>query len=203
MTDYINVFRGATAGEEWSLTLHTEKAGGTLAAAQAAWAASAAVLWNGTGATDSIGQYCKSSTTLTVASTAELDPLTGKQLGRVESALALAGSAAGETLPPQLTIVCSMRTALATRAGRGRAYLPPFATGSVTAGLFTAANLAVVATACQKWLQSLVTATYAPCVYHRASKTHDLIVTIDVGNVFDTQRRRRNKLIEARTTKTL
>ncbi len=203
MTDYINVFKGSTGSEEWSLTLHTQKAGGTLSAAAAAWAASAAVLWNGTGASDSIGQYCKSTTTLTVASTAELDPLTGRQLGRVETALALAGSGTGETLPPQVSVVASLRTALATRAGRGRCYLPPFTTASITAGRLATATRAVVAPAVQKWLQSLITATYIPCVYHRTAKTHDNIVTIDIGDVCDTQRRRRNKLIESRLSETL
>jgi hypothetical protein len=203
MTDYINVAKGATSGEQWSMTVHTEKAGGTLAAAQAAWAAALAVLWNGTGGTDSIGQFCKSTTTLTTASTAELDALTGKQLGRVESALALAGTSAGETLPPQLSVVCSLRTALATRAGRGRFYLPPFTTSVVTAGLVTAASQAIVSLACQKFLQSLNTATYIVCVYHRSSKTHDIVTTIDVGNVYDTQRRRRDKLIETRSSRTL
>jgi hypothetical protein len=203
MTDYVNVFRGATTGEQWSMTLHTQKAGGTLAAAQTAWAAAAAVLWNGTGGTDSIGQYIKSTTTLTTASTAELDALTGKQLGRIESALALAGSSAGETLPPQLSVVCSCRSSLATRSGRGRFYLPPFTASVVTAGRLSAAALTVVSLACQKMLQSLNTATYVPCIYHRSSKTHDNIVTIDVGDVYDTQRRRRNKLIETRSSRTL
>lgn len=203
MTDYINVARGATTGEIWSMTLHTQKAGGNLAAAQAAWAAALAVLWDGTGGTDSIGQYCSTGTTLTVASTAELDALTGKQLGRVESALALTGTSVGEGVPPQLSVVCSLRTALATRAGRGRFYLPPFTTTEVTAARLDGAIQAIVATACQKFLQSLNTATYVPCVYHRTTRTHDNITTIDVGNVFDTQRRRRNKLIETRVSHAL
>lgn len=203
MTVYVNVFRGATTGEQWSMTLHTQKAGGNLAAAQAAWAAAAAVLWNGTGATDSIGQYCKDTTTVTTASTAELDPLTAKQLGRVESALTLAGSSAGETLPPQLSIVCSCRTALATRAGRGRMYLPPFTTSVVTAGRLTGAAQTAIKLACQKMLQSLVTATYVPTVWHRAHVSFDNIVSIDIGDVYDTQRRRRNKLIETRASATL
>lgn len=203
VTVYVNVARGVTTGEEFSFTLHTEKVGGTLSGAQAAWAAALPVLWNGTGGTDSIGQYCKSTTSILVASTAELDALTGKQLGRIESALSLSGSSAGETLPPQLSIVCSIRSALATRAGRGRFYLPPFTTSVVTAGRLTAAALAIVSLACQKFLQSLGTATYVPCVYHRSSKTFDPVTTEDVGDVYDTQRRRRNKLIETRVSHTL
>lgn len=203
MTDYINVARGATTGEVWSLTVHTQKAGGTLSAAQAAWAAALAVLWNGTGGTDSIGQYCGTGTTLTTASTAELDPATGKQLGRIESALALAGTSVGEALPPQVSVVCSARTGIATRAGRGRFYLPPFTTTEVTAERLDSAVQAIVALACQKFLQSLNTATYVACVYHRATRTHDNITTIDVGDVFDTQRRRRNKLVETRVSHTL
>ena len=200
---YLNVFKGATAGEVWSLTLHTQKAGGTLAGASAAWAAAAPVLWNGTGATDSIGQFCKNTTTLTSASTAEIDVLTGKQLGRIDVVTALAGSAATESLPPQVSVACSLRTAFATRKGRGRFYLPPFATGSVLGGLFLAANQSITSLACQKCLQSLVTATYLPIIWHRSSKLFDNIVSIDIGNVFDTQRRRRNKLVESRSTRVL
>ena len=203
MTTYINVVKGAVTGEEWSFTLHTEKTGGTLSAAQAAWATAVDLLWNGTGATDNIKQYCKSTTTMTTASTAELSALTGKQLGRVESALSLVGTAAGESLPPQLSIVVSLRTALATRAGRGRIYLPPFATGSVTAARLTGAQLNVVRDAAKGMLDSLITSTYLPCIYHRSTKLFDLITTIDVGDVFDTQRRRRNKLIETRASVTL
>lgn len=200
---YLNLLKGATAGEVWSFSVHTQKAGGTLAGASAAWAAAAPVLWNGTGATDSIGQYCKSTTTATDASTAEIDVLTGRQLGRIDVVLTLAGSGTSESLPPQVSAACSLRTALATRRGRGRFYLPPFVTDTDTGGLLDATVQGVVSLACQKFLQSLVTATYVPIIWHRDTKTYDNVVTIDVGNVFDTQRRRRNKLVETRSSRTL
>jgi hypothetical protein len=40
-------------------------------------------------------------------------------------------------------------------------------------------------------------------IYHRASGTTSLVTSLDVGDVIDTQRRRRNKLIEARTSRVL
>jgi hypothetical protein len=38
-------------------------------------------------------------------------------------------------------------------------------------------------------------------IYHRGLGTTSLVTSLDVGDVIDTQRRRRNKLIEARTSR--
>jgi hypothetical protein len=40
-------------------------------------------------------------------------------------------------------------------------------------------------------------------IYHRTSGTTTPVTSLDVGDVIDTQRRRRNKLIENRTSRPL
>lgn len=94
----------------------------------------------------------------------------------------------------------SLRTALFNKSGRGRFYLPNYATDKCTAGRINSTAVTQTATAAQKFIQSLNGAGYTVCIYHRSTKTHDNVVTVNVGDVFDTQRRRRDKLVEARTS---
>jgi len=199
MTVYANVLNGVIPGETWSFTLHTSNVGGTIAAANAAWVTACTLLWDGAAPpADSIGQMLDVATHTTEADTASLDPGTGKQVNRVSTPLVLAGSAATNQLPPQISVGVSLRTALATRAGRGRFYLPVMTVTQVLTGKLVAADQTKIATAAQKMLQSLATAGYVPIIYHRATRTFDPVVSVDVGDVFDTQRRRRDKLVETR-----
>jgi hypothetical protein len=201
VTIYANVLSGTTPGETWSTTLHTSHTGGTTADANTAFATAVAVLWNdGGGAGHGIVEAIPTTVTATLARTAQLDPLTGKQVDAAESSLALAGSAVAGLLPYQDTIVASLFTDTATRAGRGRMYLPVFATSAVNAGRLTAAFRAQVATAVQHFVQNLNTAGYQVVIYHRTPKTFTPVTKGYVGDVFDTQRRRRDKLVEVRST---
>lgn len=131
---------------------------------------------------------------------AELDELTGRQVHKVMATCDVDGTNVGETLPPQVALAVSLRTNLATKGGRGRFYLPPLAVGAALNGqLIVAAQDAAVAGA-QAYLNVMLTAGFVPVVFHRATLTADIVVRVDVGNIFDTQRRRRNKLVELRQT---
>jgi hypothetical protein len=77
-------------------------------------------------------------------------------------------------------------------------YMPVMTVTQVVAGRLVVADQTRIATAAQKALQSLATAGYIPIIYHRTTRTFDPIVSVDVGDVWDTQRRRRDKLIETR-----
>jgi hypothetical protein len=100
----------------------------------------------------------------------------------------------------QAAVVVSLRTAKATKAGRGRFYLPPFGEDETTAGLLLATPRGQVATAAQKMVQSLNGAGYTVGVWHRNSLTQDAVVSVDVSNVVGTQRRRRDKIVPVRSS---
>lgn len=202
MTVYHHVLFGSFPGESWSMSIHSQKVGGVLTDAATAFVTACGVLWT-TGDTTGIRPDIASTVASTECSTAELDPLTGHQLGRIVTAFAHPGTSASASLPPQLSVVGSMRTALATRAGRGRFYLPPMAANVNSAGRVDGTVLTHIVNTLQDFLQSMATSLYPPVIYHRASKTYTDVVSVDVGDVFDTQRRRRNKLIETRTSAVL
>jgi|SRR5215475_4350820 len=124
------------------------------------------------------------------------------QQGR--SSLVLAGTAVDEPLPPNVSVVGSKTTILPTRQGRGRVYFPPPTLASVDSGKIAAASVAIYANAWKNFLHSVATAAggaYTPVIFHPTGDPAEFteIVGIRVGDVFDTQRRRRNKLKEAYT----
>ena len=201
MGTYICVANGTEAGETFTFTLHTFNAAGTVAGAAAAWHTALGLLWNGVATpADSIKQLIPTTSHIISSSATEIDPLTGKNLGQVITAEALVGTDANGPVPPQCAVTVSLRTAVFNKAGRGRFYLPAYGTDKVLAGRILPLAVTQTATAAQKMVQSLNGAGYTVCVYHRASRTHDNVVSVNVGDVFDTQRRRRDKLVEARTS---
>ena len=193
MALYRMVASGTTPGESWSFTLHAE---GSLSTADAATSFGDALTAAWAGGMDDV---TTADVDCTLASVAALDPATDGQLTRVEVVLALTGVAAGEMLPYQCATVISLITASATRHGRGRFYLPPLATGTVDGGLISAATITSLDTAWTAFFDSLNTDGVNPVVRNRTGHISTPVTSARVGNVFDTQRRRRNKLVEVYT----
>jgi len=193
MALYRMVASGTTPGESWSFTLHAE---GSLSTADAATAFGDALTAAWAGGMDDV---TTADVDCTLASVAALDPATDGQLTRVEVVLALTGVAAGEMLPYQCATVISLLTDSATRHGRGRFYLPPLATGTVDGGLISAATITSLDTAWTAFFDSLNTDGLNPVVRNRTGHISTPVTSARVGNVFDTQRRRRNKLVEVYT----
>ena len=187
------VASGTTPGETFSFTLHGESALSTGDAAQefadaltAAWAAG-------------MDDLTTADIDLTLASAATLDPATDGQITRAEVVLALTGVAAGEMLPFQCATVISLLTNSATRHGRGRFYLPPLAVSQTDQGRVSAAAMIVLDTAWTAFFDSLNTSGITPVVRNRTGHVSTTVTSARVGNVIDTQRRRRNKLTEVYT----
>jgi hypothetical protein len=193
MALFRHVMMGTTPGEEWSCTLHTTGTN-TLSSAQTAWSSAVSALW--TGELDAI---ITPDVVVTEVSTATIDPATGKQLSRLIDDVSLPGVDAGEMLPFQCAVSVSWRTAVATRAGRGRMYLPPLAGTVLDTGRVSAAAVGDIVGAVEAFWNSLNGDGLAPVLFGRTTFTQTPITGADVGDVIDTQRRRRNKLIEVRT----
>lgn len=89
----------------------------------------------------------------------------------------------------------------------GRFYLPSFLNTDVTTnGLMLPAKQTSVADKLQDFFQNDLGGAASPIrlgIYSR--KTHNFVgaTSIEVGNVYDSQRRRRNKLIESRLTRSV
>jgi len=193
MALYRMVASGTTPGESWSFTLHAE---GSLSTADAATAFGDALTAAWAGGMDDV---TTADVDCTLASVAALDPATDGQLTRVEVVLALTGVATGEMLPFQCATVISLLTDSATRHGRGRFYLPPLAVSTVDGGLISAAAITSLDTAWTAFFDSLNTDGLNPVVRNRTGHISTPVTSARVGNVFDTQRRRRNKLVEVYT----
>lgn len=194
MALYAHVAKGTWSGVSWSFTLHST---GSLSVgdANAGWAGALGDWW------DDYGAYQMPASVLAEASTATIDQSTGKQISRAETAIGTAGTdATGVLLPPQLAVVCSLRTSLATRAGRGRMYWPGPASDALTSGKIGTTPQAVFVTAGSALFSALGAASMIPVLYSRTTTLVQVITSFDVGNVLDTQRRRRDQLVESRTS---
>lgn len=122
----------------------------------------------------------------------------------VSSAAVSAGSGA-MTLPPQCALVFSLLTDTPGRRTRGRIYWP-MATGTLAntgkiTGPTSPANLALAVKGMLEGIASIVStpSDYLPVVVSQAGSLVTPVTRISVGDVIDTQRRRRDALVEVRS----
>lgn len=195
MALYRHLASGTTPGEVWTFSLYTNGQI-SLAAAQSTWEISLQTLWVG-----GIDSLIAPQVVLTGASTAEIDVATGNQSTRVEGALNFPGVSASPMLPFQCATAVSLRTVFATRRGRGRFFLPPLASNAIALGRLTTAAQTNIADNASVMMASLQSGGLTPVVYSRVSRAAITMTSIDVGDVIDTQRRRRNKLVEDRESR--
>lgn len=130
--------------------------------------------------------------------TREIVPGTGGQIRVRESIVSLDGVAAGDALSADQCIVVSLRTDLANRRGRGRFYLPqPAESTSTVEGRISSATItALLSALAAAW--NAITPITEPVVYSRTNRSFEVVQRYNVGDLYDTQRRRENKLVEAR-----
>lgn len=111
-----------------------------------------------------------------------------------------AGAGVGGTTPLQCSICVTLQTGLAGSRNRGRLYLPPpditalQTNGRLDAGAFTGLNAGFTA-----WKNSLIGDGFTPVVVSRSTSANIVVNNIRIGSVVDTQRRRRNDLVETYT----
>ena len=111
------------------------------------------------------------------------------------------------TKPNQCAVVVTLMTATAGRRGRGRYYVPVLGNNPTATGRITAAQRDSIATTSATMLgvlnDGLDNALYTARVgvQSQVGLTSAVVTTIRVGDVWDTQRSRRDNLIEAYTSR--
>lgn len=159
-----------------------------------------ALLWNGPGGVNGFKTHVVAGVAMVNVTTVQVTQATGLQTARVDTAQAIAGTAAGNPMPADVAMVISLRTVLANRQGRGRFYLPQPAASEITAtGRVAALMITHTGAALAAAWAGYNTANDRPVVYSRTSRNIQNISSFNIGDLYDTQRRRENKVTEART----
>lgn len=176
-----------SAGDVWVSTLHSVSEA-SIDDAHNAWKTfvNAAI-------TGHLAGWWAVTTQITEVVTDQLDPLTWKNTTQRVDALNIVGTNAGPAPSPRTCIVVGLRTNVATRAGRGRMFIPSMSPARYTGpGKFAAADCAAIATDFSNALIFMKTVT-TPVIAHRKFRSWDNITRVTVGDVPGDQRRRTNK----------
>lgn len=200
---YLHKFSGTCAtGEDWSFSWWSNSTADT-SNAQAAAVTWLNTFWAGPGGTDGYASAVTADVVAQLVRTSLITESTGFQTAIAETTVNLPGTATGNALPADVAIVVSLRTALANRSGRGRFYLPqPAAVTSTPEGKLGATTQGrIVAALASAWGGYNDVGT--PVVYSRTMRATQTIVSFNVGDLFDTQRRRENKVQQVRSTQTM
>lgn len=181
---------GLIGGETWQCGLYTMGTA-TLDSAQTTWVSAVQQFF-----TTGVLALYSPDVTCTEASTVSIDETTGGQQNRLDDPLTLSGSSTSPSLPPQVALCVSFKSAQADKKTNGRFYLPSMATNAVDAGMLSAdAQNEIQGGANTLWAQ-LNTGGLTLTLWSTTRLASRPIVQGRVGSVFDTQRRRRNKLAE-------
>jgi len=161
----------------------------------------AETLWNGQDTLPGYATLCSADVSIQRITTGEISPLTGQQQTLRESNVDIAGTSTSNALPADVAIVVSLRSPVANRTGRGRFYLPQPTTDALTAvgRLDETAQSTIVDALLAAWTQANA-AGENPVIYSRTQRATREITSFNVGDLFDTQRRRENALTENRVS---
>lgn len=195
--------------ERWTVGVHyqgTVDDAVTDEAALATWAETVRALFasNGTWAPSLKALLGSNGSITRVRTYAYATPGTPAIAAGVSSGAAVPGTNS-LTMPPQCSLVVSLMTSVPGRRTRGRFYWPNL-TSTISADLRRSGNptTATLATAfglaIEDWGLAATDATLVPVVVSAAGGGRVTTVTsLSVGDVIDTQRRRRDALVENRT----
>lgn len=122
-----------------------------------------------------------------------------------QSSVASVAGSGTVLLPPQCSVVASLLTNVPGRRTRGRMYWPFLAgvisSGGTFAGPTSPANLAVAFASMLASIGNLAESTInpRPVIVSVAGNVVTPVTSVSVGNVIDTQRRRRDSIVETRS----
>jgi len=204
MPNYLLTFGGLQNGAQpWSCRA-VGVSSGNESATETAWDTAVQALWN----TATLLPYIPALTTLTYTSTSTASS-TFKQTTKTTITHSIAGTSASKAIGYRTCEVVTLRTAKATRYGRGRIYLPSLAINAVdttTGYLILPAAMTALGTAVTNFFSSLG-ATITLQILHRKGSldgtvsplSMDPVISSDLPNLFCTQRRRGDKVVPTRT----
>lgn len=116
------------------------------------------------------------------------------------------GNQSSTQLPPQNSPVVSLRTLQIGSAGRGRMFLPSMTSAALSGAKIASTPLSDLADVAQTFVQDLAVAS-TPFVYPIVTggnfTKYAVVKRVKVGNVMDTQRRRRNAIAETYQERTI
>jgi len=203
MPNYLLVAGGTIAGiQPWTIRAYAIS-GSAESVVQTSWNTAVQAYWNTAG----VKSGMPTSTVLTFTYTSTLTA-NFKQQTKTSNTLSIAGTSVGVACPDQLCTVATLRTALASKAGHGRWYLPaPDTTGlGTTTGLWTAAWMTAVTTGLTALGTALGGGITLQIFHARATKSGiaagtftPVIPACDASNKPGVQRRRGDKVTPTRT----
>lgn len=204
MPNYLLVASGQIGSSfPWSLRMYASSSGSE-AAVETTWSSGIAAMFNSTG----FNAILPNSVNVNSTYTSTMDS-NWKQTTKTSTSASLTGTAT-VSLPWHTCEVVTWRTALATRYGRGRWYLPCLSTSAMSApgGKLTSAAQTDIVTAVNALLAITVGSIQFLILHRRGTKgglaplSTTPIVAGDVPDGFDVQRRRADKYVPARTSLT-
>lgn len=193
MPIYRHVVTGAgAAGDMWSVRVHSHSAVLNLAGAQAAWVTALASMLGVAG----IGQYWPNLTGSSEAVTYNLNPATGRAVSVSRGAAVHMGTGGTAQGGPRDCVVVGLRTVIPGPAGRGRMFFPNVSSDNLTTtGLISTAAKTGIAGAVGAALVVMNSAGFLVGVWKPAlADSINGAVSVTVGSVPGTQRRRSNKI---------
>lgn len=196
------IFGHMQADEEFNMTFHVRDVGGQAAAISADAATAVTEMWSGSHSpAGNLVTYYSADLGVDGVRIDELDS-SGKNVAQATTGLALVGTSTDELLPPNVAVRISLRTDEPTKKGHGGFSLPsPVVTTSVAQKLDTTVQTAMK-NAGLAFVNSLNAAGHQVVIYHHVRfeppDTGTDVTAVDVGDVFDSQRRRRNQIPETR-----
>jgi len=140
------------------------------------------------------------TTVFTGVTAYELDEETGSATDVAEAGFTgVAGTSSNPALPPNVAMCVSLLTGAPGRSKRGRLYMPaPQRDIVATGGLIPAVTQTTLATFWRETLEGINGGTlgFECVVYSRALSASRRITQVRVGQVFDSQERRRRSLVD-------
>jgi hypothetical protein len=129
------------------------------------------------------------------------------QTTKTTNGLTITGTDANASLPWSIAEVVTLRSALATKYGHGRIYLPPFAEDQVASHVLLSATLTSMKTVFDQFFTTVTGAGVSFFIFNKktlkngqAPYTKTLLNAFDISNKPARQSRRVSKVVPTRTT---
>lgn len=203
MPNYLLVAQWTIAGNQPLSIRAYAFASGNEATTQSTWDTAVQAFWNTAGVisiypttTSLVGTYTSTMTS------------NFKQSTKTQNVHSIPGTAVSAAMPNQVAFIATLRTALASKAGRGRWYLPAPAASALasTGNLWSASTMTAMASGLNAMGTALGSSIQLQILHRNATKSGLAALSMtpvtpsDCSNKPGIQRRRGDKIVPARTS---